>query len=290
MRQAWVREARAFPAGSPGTPAGAERRTGGVARSLLRLAVALLALAAPPARVLAEGEGAVDPALAKLSELEAAVAQHVRAKAEDQLVAAAKAAVAIHKEVLKQPELTKRVIAAMEACLKGVQVPGNRIRVIDLLAQTGDPQIARLIKPLLRPPNPKDADPVHLAAIAAAAKVPVADYVDPLLTMVDESKNMAVASASMTALGSFRTVKSKRVRILQALVKTVEKTRPGVRPGRPDEDLDPARSDPTNRWQALSPVLPSALNALTGQTISTADEWFQVVRQARDLNGLFASE
>ncbi len=75
---------------------------------------------------------------------------------------------------------------------------------------------------------------------------------------------------------------------------------PGTRPGPrgagggvgdpvPDTGTpNPNGSDANARWGALAPVLPRALNRLTGRNIATAEQWFMMVRQVDRTAQLFA--
>lgn len=259
---------------------------------------ALLSLGA--ASALAGEPAPENPLVGTVSAFETLVAQHAKEKADEALVLDARRGTVLFKEVAADPLLKKRVLSAMEAGFKSVKEAGPKVSILASLAATGDPAVARIVKPLLRQANPKVADPLLLAAIQAASKVPASELVEPLLALVDDSKSMEAAQAALTSLGAFGKLKSKRVKILESLVKSVEKCQPGGRPGfRPGpggiDDSAPGvpppadSAGPTARWAALSPLLPAALNALTGQNVPTPSQWFQIVKDTADLDGIFRS-
>ena len=84
-------------------------------------------------------------------------------------------------------------------------------------------------------------------------------------------------------------MKSKREKILEALVKSVAKSKSGGRGaagkenvGNPDAPLgNTSNSGASNRWKELSEVLPTALNELTGHSESSAEGWFETVKNRK---------
>ena len=93
--------------------------------------------------------------------------------------------------------------------------------------------------------------------------------------------------------------KSKREKILVTLVKILKPLQPGgvSKPkGTGNGSLDPGdtssgstsgNAGPGARWSSLSPVLPATLNKLTGQNVSNALQWIQLVSDAKDPGKLF---
>lgn len=243
-------------------------------------------------------EGAVSPEAAKVAEFEAQVAQHVKTGQDGALEVDVKRGAALHAEVKLFADLQKRVLAALESAVKGVKDDDVRARLLGPVVETGDVQAARIVKPYLRQPDPKQGPPLLLAAIAAAAKVPVPETADTLLRLFEDSKHVGVATAALEALGSYGKVRARRVKILETVVKNVQKDQPGGRGsarggGGIDDSAPPPPPPPDStgagaRWAALSSVLPKALNALTGQNVPTAAQWFQVVKDTKNLNDLFA--
>jgi hypothetical protein len=130
-------------------------------------------------------------------------------------------------------------------------------------------------------------------------KAPDETLIDPLMKIVDDSKNVEVAAKSMEALGSFGRHKRRREALLEDLVKTVQRVQPGGRgqAGKENQTNPEAGAGSKTggnaqaRWTALSPVLPKTLNDLTGQNFGSTEDWFAVFKEhKRDLGGLFKSK
>jgi hypothetical protein len=177
--------------------------------------------------------------------------------------------------------------------------------VLDALGEMGDPRGSRYVRPFLHQHDLKKSDELLEKAVAVAGKLPDDDLVEPLLRIVEKSKTFGIAAAAMRSLGHFGHVKRYRKQILERLVKTVKKNKPGGRPGMRGSSgggLDPYatgsgsvpypnQSDPSARWGVLAGALPGALNALTGQKVASAADWFSVFDGAkRDLDSLFVLE
>lgn len=243
-----------------------------------------------------------DPLVVKVVELEGLVAKHAKDKASQALLLDAKAAVALHKEVAARDDLRKRALGLLDAILKAVKEDGEKKTVLESVGATGDLEGAKIVKPFLRQPNPKEAPPLLVPAIKVAGLLPASELVELLLGFVDDSREMAVSSAAMEALGAFGKVKSKREKVLVTLVKILKPLQPGgvARPkSTGNGSLDPGdtSSGSTNgegsaaaRWTTLSPLLPTTLNRLTGQNLPSALQWIQVVNDAKDPGKLFADK
>jgi hypothetical protein len=245
-------------------------------------------------------EEAPDPLLTKVLELEKEVAEHVKQDATAALLEDATQACALHKELEPQPALRKRTLEVFRTLLRAVKEDRDKERVLEALGGTADPEAASIVRPLLRQPNPKEADGLLLKAIATAGQLPARETVQPLLAIVDKSKHMGAASAAMSALGAFGKVISQRVRILETLVDILAPLQPGGRPGPRGagggvgDAPEPVPSGPGQagesaaKWAALAPVLPKALSSLTKREVTTAEQWFLLVKQnKRDLGRLF---
>ena len=237
---------------------------------------------------------------AQVAELEGLLKAHVLAKAAPALLEDAHKATLLHKLCGPADTLKKRLLAVHETVLKNVKEDGERQKVIAELVLTGDPAGGKLLKPFLKQPNVKEADSLLLAAIKAAGVLACPENVDPLLLVFEKSKHMGAAAAALEALGGFREVKSRREKILETVAKSVQQNMPGSRPGPrggaggvgdppPDTGTpNPSGSDANARWAALAPVLPRALNQLTGRNYPTAEQWFLMVRQVAHVSELFA--
>jgi hypothetical protein len=119
----------------------------------------------------------------------------------------------------------------------------------------------------------------------------------------------------MQSLGSYKAVKRKRAKILEALVKTTEKSKPGGPPRMRGGSSDPMDSaggsssggsvnpdggdmpttanegGPQDRWNALASVLAPSLCKLTGQNVRTPEDWFLLVKDRKGrLDEVFRDE
>jgi hypothetical protein len=251
-----------------------------------------IALAAP-----VRADDIVDPLVTKVTELETLIVQHKKEKASQALLVDAKSAAALHKEVGENAELKKRCMGFLDDIADFVKEDNEKKSVLETVGSTGAPEGAKIVKRYLRQPDPEKSDPVLLTAIKVAGVIPVSETAESLLTLFEKSKEMGVAAAALESLGSFGKIKSKRVKILETCVKSVSQVQPGGR-GRGSAgqgSLDPDASGGTSgkqggssaRWGALAPVLPGAMNKLTGQNLGSPQQWFQVVKDTPNLNSLF---
>jgi hypothetical protein len=239
----------------------------------------------------------VEPLLARVQALEALVAEHAKGDAEAALAEDAKAVVALHKEAGGEDPCRARLVKVLGTL---VRERSQAVRQAAILAigETRDQEAGKLLKPFLRPVTQGAVPPLLEPAIRAAALAPHDSLVEPLLEVVEDSKALGVAAAAMESLGAFGECKRKRTKILEDLVKTVERVRPGG-PQRgkenqtnPDAPLGNNQgSSASERWNALAPVLPKALNQLTGQKFLSHEDWFAIVKEnKRGLGRLFKEE
>jgi hypothetical protein len=180
-----------------------------------------------------------------------------------------------------------------------VKEDSDKKSVLETVGTTEAPEAMKLVRPYLRQPDPEKSSPVLLCAIRVASTIPVSECVEPLLVLFEDSKETGVAAAALEALGAFGKIKNKRVKILTTCVKNVERSQPGTS-NRPkggqagvgngaDNPPGYTRGDagPGARWGALAPVLSKSMNALTGQNIGAPQQWFQLLKDTKDLNSLF---
>ena len=153
------------------------------------------------------------------------------------------------------------------------------------LGTMGHEDGAKYVKPHLRPVKDSQASSLTVAAIESAGKIHADSLVTPLLNMVEKSKNYTVAARAMRALGKFGSSKRYRGKILETLAATVHKSKPGNRVRQKENKSNPdggyigGVGGSQARWRTLGPVLPEALNELTGQRFPTAEDWFDVVKE-----------
>ncbi len=241
-----------------------------------------------------------DEALAKVVEWEARIVQHQTAKDTEALAQDAKDGVSLHAAAPEKDPLRARVVKGIGALTK------NRSKevanaAIDALGETKDHGAAAYVRPLLRPVDDGEMPALTRAAVKAAGQIAADSLVEPLLSMMDESKNYDAAAKALEALGGFRECKRKREKILEEAVKSVLRDKPGgqrqgPRGGGENSSHETPDSGgqtgngPASRWGALTPVLVTSMNSLTGRTLTSPDEWFNQVRSHKNnLGELFDS-
>lgn len=250
-----------------------------------------------------------DPLLQKFADLEKKVAADTSAKAFDALVHDASAAADLYKEAEGKDAFKDRALAIVGGLTKHKDDGVCKASLITL-GDIGDLRGARFLRPNLRPMDEGKVPVAVDVSIDVAKKIPDTSLVEPLLAMVDSSKNYAVAAKALDALGAFGAIKNKRERILVELTKTVMKNRPGQKGqagggGGEDTGSGPSGSDgniggdaygnPNGgnaaRWPALSAALPKALNELTGTSCNSAEDWSTMVKEHKDnLKVLFVND
>jgi hypothetical protein len=204
-------------------------------------------------------------------------------------------AVALYAEAEGSAHAAKiraRLVKEVGALTKGRKT-SLRVAALAALGRMGDRGAVRYLKPHIRPPRDAKRVALALAAIEAAAHVRDDALVASLLKVVDKSKNHQVAGAAVRTLAKFGDSKRYRKRILEELATTLR----GDLPSAPKRGhvvgtkYIPGRhgSAGTERWVALSRIIPTALNELTGQSYGSVYEWMDLVRShKRRLDDLFA--
>ena len=262
-----------------------------------------------------------DPLLEKIAALEKQVDADLAAKANDALVGDAKSAVMLHKEAVGKDVLRDRILAILGLITK---VKADDILKVALLqlGETRDLRAAKYLRSFLRPVDTFKVSVGTETAIEVSKKLPDSSLVEPLIEIVDSSKNVAVAAKAIDALGYFGAVKNKREKILLELCKSVQRNMPGQRGSQAggaggdgaitggsangdggastsgmDGSVDTGPGTYTSgqaasaRWPALSEALPAALNKLTGTVCSSAQDWFAMVKEHKSsLKILFVND
>jgi hypothetical protein len=242
-----------------------------------------------PALASAEEAAPVDELTAKIVALEASVAQHKKDKDGAGLVKDLDAIVPLHKRASKEAKYEDRLTALIGTILQGTRDDDVEKAALETIGALGDEDNWKYVRKYLAQPDEAVAPPLLLPAIDAAGKIKAAGAVDPLLKIVEDSKEYSAAAAAMQALGSFGENKRARAKILEAMVKTVKRSSPGGRSGKGGGGGKSGGE--SARWDALAPALVESANRLTGKKIAKPDDWFELYdRHKSKLDDLFASQ
>jgi hypothetical protein len=230
----------------------------------------------------------------------ALIAEHEKAGDPAALVMDVKTAVALFQEAAAEEKVQLELVKAVGGLSKS-RDETLAIAAIGALGEMKHEEGAKYLKSHLRVFDEDVVDPVVTAAIEASGQIAADGAVAALIKMVEKSENYDVAAKAMRALGNFGRSRH-RTKILEALVDTTKRVKPGGPPrrggppespaggagsGEPPPMTNPNRGS-TARWGVLAPVLPEALNQLTGQQFPSADDWFDLVDEhKRNLNDLF---
>jgi hypothetical protein len=255
--------------------------TGGFRLVGTALVLATLAGAAAPSARAADGPTAT--AASTYTYLEAQIKGHIKDKSLDALK---KDVEQVGKAVADEPDAKNRTRLGT---LLGLVVNGTtddavQKAAIVAIGATKDSALFPCISRFLKQPDLDAEPPLCKAAIEATGKLAADDAVLPLMTLVDKSHVLSLASAAMEAFSLYGTKKNVRRNILRDLVSTVSKDRPGVgqrwdaSQGGPAVATAKTRTNELSRqrWDALSGILVSTLNKMTGTQGATAEDWFKL--------------
>jgi hypothetical protein len=221
-----------------------------------------------------------DEAAARVAQADEQVKQHLKSKDLDAL---RKDLDAVEKLVprVADAKLRAKALSLVSSIFAASTDDAHQRVVIRSIGTIGEPSLFKHVRPFLAQPNPKEIPPLLLDAITATAKLRPVDAVAPLLSIVQKSKKMEAAAAAMRAFAGYGAMKSVRGKILQELIATTEKDKPGVGKRWDNSSGDPYETgttrtgdDAVTRWGALSAALVETLNKLTGQNCATAEDWF----------------
>jgi len=249
--------------------------------------VLVVALLLPAAGALAAQAPSED-----VDQLEVALRDHRRADDAAAISKDLEQAVDLYQGIPKEEDDLRSRVVKLVGDVTRERDETVRLATFKALGTMGHEDGARFLKTWLKPRKDEHYAKLTIGAIEAAGRIADDSLVVPLLRVVDKSKNYRVAAAAMQALGCFGRCKRYRVRILEELSKTLMPDMPS-RPKRGHEKDDtyiPPKNGTagTSRWAALSPVLPGALNDLTGRTLNGIGEWLDMVDDYKnDLDVLF---
>jgi hypothetical protein len=188
---------------------------------------------------------------------------------------------------MSDAKLKGRCIDLIGTLMKGTSADDVERAAMKAFGQLGDSSAGRYIAPLIFQPAFKDNPPLLNDAIECAAKIKSDDTVEPLIRIVEKSDVLPLAVSAMRALSNFGSSKRMRERILDELLSTVERDRPG-RTGR----MNPfgrvnvkTGEDAKNRYEALVGEMVTACNKLTGQNVASAEDWWALRKQHKGALG-----
>lgn len=256
------------------------------ARGLVRVSVLSLGAFAGTVAFASGASAAGEPskeAVAAFAFLDAQIRGHIKDKALDALK---KDVEQVAKAITDEPDAKNktRLGALLGVIVNGTTDDGIQKVAIVAVGATKDPALFQFIRRFLVQPDLDNEPPLLKPAIEAAGKLVADDALGPLMTIIDKTHTLSLASAAMSALALYGTHKAVRGKILRDLVGTVEKDRPGVGQrwdasmGGPAVQTAKTRTNELSRarWDALSGVLTATLNKMTGTQGATADDWFKL--------------
>jgi hypothetical protein len=235
-----------------------------------------------------------DLSAAEVADLEKAVEAH---RVDKDVVALRKDlddVCAAHKKAT-DPKARASLNTLLGAILKGANDEGLEKDALKAIGDLGDEDNWKYVRAYCQQPDPKVAPPLIAEALECAGKLKNDDAVPHLLRLVEKSKVYPVAANAMRALGNFGQSRRQRGKILTQMIGAVRRSVPGgPAKGKSDPNtggyIPPkSASGDDSRWGALSPALVASCNQLTGQTASTAQDWFDLYdRYKKNLNDLFS--
>lgn len=263
--------------------------------AVLSIGGASAVLAADPA-----ADAALKEATAKVVEIEGLAKQHQEAKADDALRVDITNAVKLAGE-LSDAKLKTRCIQIIGTIMKGTTHDDLERIALKAFGDLGNPAAGPMITLYLAQPVPDMQPPLLLDAIECAGKIKSDDNVGALLVLVNKSDILPVAAGALKALSNFGQSKRMREKILDELVGTVEKDRPGIsyrwrgagNMGTRFRTSNGIRTgeDARNRYEALAGEMCTGLNKLTGQNVASPEEWFDLRKKYKSsLAELFPKE
>jgi hypothetical protein len=262
---------------------------------------AALTAVAIGARVARAADPAADAALkeatAKVDELDKQIKKHLAVTTADDALRADITAASKLTTELADPKLKARCLDLIGAILKGTTHDDLEKDAIKAFGTIGNPDAGKWILPYLKQEDPKSQPPLLGDAIECSAKIKSDATVPALIAIVEKSDVLPLAASAIKALANFGASVRTRQSILDALVATVEKDRPGLsykwRGGQDDRyKTGKIRSgeDARTRYEALAGEMCTALNKLTGQNVAAPEDWFDLRKKWKsDLGHLFVN-
>lgn len=149
-----------------------------------------------------------------------------------------------------------------------------RATAVVVLSQLNDPKGAwKQLSKLLPSHKVKEATKLDLAVVKAAGDLAPDRAKKPLLELLGKAKDAKLSAEAALALGGYRKDERGRVKILEEMIDTGKRIRPGN-----SKDQN-ASAEAIARWTEIGGALAKGLNRLTGQELGTFEEWEVIYKE-----------
>mgnify|MGYP001813754465 FL=1 len=233
----------------------------------------------------ARGAGAGDPELEATAQGLAEQIATLRTEKDSSAMAEAlRTFVRVHNE-LESKTLRHDLQHAVGKVLKDRRMGAARELAAEALGQIDDPKGGyNHLKRMLPSRKTEEVTPLELAVLRSVGNLRRDSAIKTLLELMAKAKDREVSKEAISALGGYGGSK-RRVTILKELVTYMQRTQPHYTPGK---RISQAARE---RWNVLRGPLLSALNRLTGQQLSSPEDWASLYRSnKRNLKVLFSDE
>jgi len=167
-----------------------------------------------------------------------------------------------------------KLLGALGKIAKDKKAAEARPAAVTALVQVEDPKPAwKQISKLMPGPKVEEASDLDLAVVNAAGELAQSRALKPLYELLGKAKDNKLARAAGIALGGYGADKRGRVKVLEELIDTGKRIRPGRST---DKAVSP---EATARWREVGPGITKGLNRLTGQDLGTFEEWEAVYKE-----------
>ena len=181
----------------------------------------------------------------RLAEITIAVKAHKKAKSITGIQEELSKIETLYEDAADDDELRVKIVKFVGSLTRGSKNVSLATEMLHTLSDIGDPRGAKYVKPYLKQPDKKKAPEMLRIAVGVAADVRHDSLVGPLLSIVTQSKTFGVAGDAVDTLGRYRECKKLRNKIVDTLLRTTKKSKPGGRPrmrGSQPQDIDPSGS------------------------------------------------
>lgn len=142
-----------------------------------------------------------------------------------------------------------------------------RSAAVRALVALDDPKLAwQELSSLLPAAKVAEASDLDLSVVQAAGGLAQDKAVKPLLGLVGKAKDPRLAAAAAEALGGFRTPPKTRLFVLKELFAAGARLAAAA-------GAEGAKEAVVERWKVLDPAFTQGLNQVSGQTLTSFEEW-----------------